>query len=410
MNNPEPACTDPLVSVIIPAYNAEQFIERTVQSVLNQTYRTIEVIVIDDGSQDRTAALVRAIAHHDPRVILLQQSNSGVAAARNVGIQTTQGEFIAPIDADDIWYPTHLEKQVRCLIESGPATGFVYSWSLEIDEADELSGGFHIADYHGDVYLPLIHRDFLGNASASLIRRECFETVGGYDCSFREKGAQGCEDWDLYLRIAERYSANVVPEFLVGYRQNPASMSRNYKSMAKSHSLVLETVLKRHPEIPTVLYQWSMSNFYIYLAHQSCQIGQYRASQSCLYNALRLDWRMVLLRPDLYVLLIYYWLGMVLGMIRQSRAEHSSQPKNRPCIKQPPPNLRRKIQLSDIENRIRIRSLLPSKRYEWLRLEALRKNGMKTSGTGSKSDEHSAMANIALSKRLMFNDSSNSSP
>ncbi|HEY9862115.1 MAG TPA: glycosyltransferase family A protein, partial [Candidatus Obscuribacterales bacterium] len=93
----------PLVSVIIPAYNAERFIARTLESVLNQTYQNIEVLVVDDGSSDRTPEIVHHFAEIDARIILFHQSNAGVAAARNLAIQHAKGEFIAPLDADDIW-------------------------------------------------------------------------------------------------------------------------------------------------------------------------------------------------------------------------------------------------------------------------------------------------------------------
>ena len=102
----------PLVSVIIPACNAEIFLEKTLDSVLAQTYKNIEVLVVDDGSQDRTAEIVEGVAQRDHRVILLRQSNAGVAAARNLAIQKSSGKYIAPIDADDIWFPQNLEKQV----------------------------------------------------------------------------------------------------------------------------------------------------------------------------------------------------------------------------------------------------------------------------------------------------------
>lgn len=364
--DPTPWDSAPLVSVIIPAYNAESFIERTLQSVLDQTYQNIEVLVVDDGSCDRTPEIVRLIAQQDPRVVLLQQSNFGVAAARNLAIQMAKGEFIAPIDADDIWYPDNIEKQVCCIVQSGPLIGFVYSWSLEINEEDDLSGGFHVATYRNNVYLRLLHHDFLGHASATLIRRACFEAVGGYDCSLREKGAQGCEDWDVYLRIAERYLVNVVPEFLVGYRRSNSSMSHNSESMAKSHELVLRTALEQHPEIPSQVFQWSMSNFCVYLAHQNCQAKQYRISQIWLYRAFILDWTMVILRPDLYLLLAYYFIGLLSASIKPSQILSGSG-KN---LKS-----RQAVQISDIHNRVRIRNLFPSKLYENFRLNALVKSG-----------------------------------
>ncbi|MGB3294833.1 MAG: glycosyltransferase family 2 protein, partial [Phormidesmis sp.] len=108
-----PAASDdalPLVSVIVPTYNAEAFIAKTLASVLAQTYRHLEVLVVDDGSSDRTPSIVKAMAEQYPRITLLQQPNGGVAIARNAGIKKAQGEFIAPIDADDLWHPEMIEK------------------------------------------------------------------------------------------------------------------------------------------------------------------------------------------------------------------------------------------------------------------------------------------------------------
>ncbi len=102
-----------LVSVIIPAYNACVTVERTISSVVNQTYSNLEVLVVDDGSTDETALLVQRMADADPRIRLLQKPNGGLVSARNFGIAHASGEFIAPIDADDLWHPEKIAKQVR---------------------------------------------------------------------------------------------------------------------------------------------------------------------------------------------------------------------------------------------------------------------------------------------------------
>ncbi|MEG4108197.1 glycosyltransferase family A protein [Microcoleus sp. S13_C5] len=279
----------PLVSVIIPAYNAEQFIEETLKSVLAQTYSAIEVLVVDDGSQDRTAEIVEKISKKDSRVQLVQQQNAGVAAARNLGIHKSRGEYIAPIDADDIWYPENIEKQIQCMMEGYPSLGVVYSWSLDIDEKGFLTGGIRAFTIEGEVYETLICHNFLGNASASMIRRSALDKVGFYDTSYVEKSAQGCEDWDLYLRLAEYYQFGVVPEFLIGYRKVYSSMSSNYVVMAKSHALMLQHVKQRHPEIPEFLHRLSASNFLMYLAHQSSRNGRDRTALFWLFQALKAE-------------------------------------------------------------------------------------------------------------------------
>ncbi|MEG5067316.1 glycosyltransferase family A protein [Microcoleus sp. B3-A4] len=290
MRPDSPKCPSlPLVSVIIPAYNAEQFIEETLKSVLAQTYPEIEVLVVDDGSQDRTAEIVEKISKKHSRVQLLKQQNAGVAAARNLAIQKSRGEYIAPIDADDIWYPENIEKQVQCMREGEPSLGVVYSWSLDIDENGFLTGGIRAFTIEGEVYETLICHNFLGNASASMIRRSALDKVGFYDTSYIEKSAQGCEDWDLYLRLAEYYQFGVVPEFLIGYRKVYTSMSSNYVAMAKSHALMLQDVKQRHPEIPEFLHRLSASNFLMYLAHQSSRNGSDRTALFWLFQALKAE-------------------------------------------------------------------------------------------------------------------------
>lgn len=294
----------PLVSVIIPAFNAAQSIQNTLQSVLTQTYQNLEVLVVDDGSTDDTSNVVRQVAKQDARVKLLCQPNSGVALARNLAIAHAKGEFIAPIDADDIWYPDNIQKQVECLCKSEPTVGLVYSWSVDIDESNALLGTFRAADIQGNVYATLICHNFLGNASATMIRRSCLDQIGGYDHTFRLRNAQGCEDWDLYLRIASQYEFRVVPEFLVGYRRRTVSMSCDYSQMARSHNLIMQKVQQQKKYIPQFLFQLSSSNLYGYFAYQSCRHQDHRTTLYWLKKTVQAERVTPWIRPGFYKLLI----------------------------------------------------------------------------------------------------------
>lgn len=289
----------PLVSVIIPAYNAEDFIGKTLESVISQTYKNIEVLVVDDGSKDRTPEIVKSFTQKDQRVRLLQQSNAGVAAARNLGLANSGGEFIAPIDADDIWYPQNIEKQVECMLQAELSVGLVYAWSAYIDEQGLLTGGSKISSEEGEVYISLIRGNFIGNTSAALIRRTCFEQIGGFNSQLRAQNAQGCEDWDLYLRIAEFYQFRVVPEFLIGYRQVMGSMSCNYAAMVKSHQLTMADAQQRNPNTPAMIYRWSCSNYYRYMVSKSHQCGDHGNSLFWTCKALAID-PVILLDNHLY--------------------------------------------------------------------------------------------------------------
>ena len=131
---------DPLVSVIVPAYNAASTVQETLRSVLAQTFSRIEVIVVDDGSTDDTATVVAEIADQDARVRLERQPQYGVATARNHAIQCASGEFIAPMDADDLWHPTKLERQLERFKGGEPDLGLVYSWFRYMDTDGLVQG------------------------------------------------------------------------------------------------------------------------------------------------------------------------------------------------------------------------------------------------------------------------------
>lgn len=300
----------PLVSIIIPAFNAAKFIELTLESVLHQTYQNIEVIVVDDGSQDATPEIVRQFTVRDQRVRLIQQTNAGVAAARNSAIYAAKGDFIAPIDADDIWYPDKIERQMQCMLSSDSQVGLVYTWASHIDEENAFTGGFNAGDRQGLVLTDLLYRDFIGNGSGLLFRRSCLEKIGGYNQSLRERGAQGCEDWDIALQIAEHYEFRVVPEILVGYRQTFGSMSRQNNTMEKSYNLTLEYFRSRHPEISETIFRWSKAEFYYYLAQGARQEGNQWRALRCLLTSVRLDPETILKRSRFYRIFVAILLSL----------------------------------------------------------------------------------------------------
>jgi len=284
-----------LVSVIVPAYNAESFISETLDSVLSQTYENLEVIVVDDGSCDLTAAIVKNAARRDRRVKLLRQQNLGVAAARNLAIERASGEYIAPLDADDIWYPAKVEKQVESLETGGPNAGASYCWCISINEKGRVLGLGPKWDLEGEVYQPLVLRNFIGNASVPLFRRGFLQMVSGYNVGLRAQKAQGCEDWDICLRLAEVCEFRLVKEYLAAYRCYNQSMSYDHSAMAKSYSLVLEEAQQKHPEIARRVYRWSRGMFYLYLATKSNACGDLQTSYGWLWRAVRQDWSALLL-------------------------------------------------------------------------------------------------------------------
>lgn len=233
-----------LISVVVPAYNAEDFVERILASVLGQSHDNIEIVVVDDGSTDQTASIVKRLAADDKRIRLVQQENSGVAAARNAGIRASRGTYIAPLDADDLWHPSKLEKQLGAFSGKNSDLGLVYTLYRTIDADDMVinSSARHRAE--GWVFLQHLNQNFIGNGSSLLVPRAIIEEVGGYSSRLRRQGAEGCEDFFLQLNIAAKYRFGLVPEFLVGYRRTPGNMSRNFVRMLLSRRLVLESFLE----------------------------------------------------------------------------------------------------------------------------------------------------------------------
>jgi glycosyltransferase involved in cell wall biosynthesis len=238
-----------LVSVVIPAFNAAPTIEETLRSVRGQTYRDLEIVVVDDGSTDETAAAVRRQAASDRRVRLVAQTNAGVGAARNRGIEETSGAFIAPVDADDLWSPLKIERQLKALRGATGPVGLVYTWSAIIDAQGRIASRRSRPRAQGEVLKRICHGNLIGNASSVLMPREVVLRFGGYDASLHGRGLQGCEDWKLYLQIAEHYRFVCVPEFLTGYRLGGASMSAALRRMLDSFDAVTDEFAARRPDL-----------------------------------------------------------------------------------------------------------------------------------------------------------------
>jgi len=236
------------VAVVVPMFNAERTIGATLKSICAQTHARLDIVVVDDGSTDGSAAVVAACQARDPRVRLVHQANAGVAAARNKGAAASGAGFLAFVDADDLWAPTKIEYQLAALLEGGEAVGAVYCWFATIDEADRtVSFGPH-PEAEGRILRELCAVNMIGNGSSLMARRTAFEKSGGYDASLRARGAEGAEDFLVCLRLAEHTEFAVVPRYLVGYRRVPGSMSTRYLRMFRSIEIVLDEYRARFPD------------------------------------------------------------------------------------------------------------------------------------------------------------------
>ena len=323
-----------LVSVIIPAFNAAADIRQALDSVLAQTYKAIEVIVVDDGSSDSTSAIVEEFVARDARVQLVRQTNAGVGAARNAAIHKARGKYIAPLDADDFWFPEKLEKQVACVEQFGDETGLVYCWSTLIGARGELLDRSPPYNLEGRLRQILVMTNVLGNASVPLFRTAALEKVGLYLTRAEQGGAQGCEDWDLSLRISEVFSVRVVPEYLVAYRQNSTAMSVNAEGMVASFDVTMHRARQRNGDLPLAAFRWSAGYFYVYLADKCHNWSHHRKCLYYLKEAISAN-PVLLLKVGIYKTSLKSVIRLVTGSTRKTKKSaglHSRKRQKRPFI------------------------------------------------------------------------------
>ena len=234
----------PKVSVYIPTYNYARFLGEAIQSVLDQTFQDWELIIVDDGSTDNTREVVARCA--DPRIHYVYQQNRGNPGARNTALKLARGEYVACLDADDIWLPEMLEKLVTQLDRLPPTVGLIYSdlYMFE-DEGGSLIRRFLQGRKppQGRIFRELLATDgwFIPD-TGSLMRREVFDKVGLYDESLLRY-----QDWEMWVRIAAAYEVAAVDEPLARNRRHPASNIRGMEAMYRYGQAARRKVMASYP-------------------------------------------------------------------------------------------------------------------------------------------------------------------
>lgn len=195
-----------LVSIIITTYNRKNLLVRCIESVLSQTYKNLEIIIVDDCSSDGTYEYL--LEMNDGRIKILRNlENSGSNYSRNIGFKKSSGEFIAFLDDDDEWYRQKIEKQIQTINESN--AGVVYC-GFDLFTLDKYSISF-TPSYRGWVEKEILKRNFIGSPTP-LIDRKAFESIGGYDESLSH-----CQDWDLWIRLSSIVEIDYVDLILARY-------------------------------------------------------------------------------------------------------------------------------------------------------------------------------------------------
>lgn len=227
--------TQPAVSVVIPAYNSAEFINGTIETALDQTYAPLEVIVVDDGSRDDTVAVVRT--RFGDRVRVIQQENAGPSAARNHGIREAQGDWIALLDSDDLWFPEKLGRQVERIAEG---VGLVHCFNRNDLPVHQPEEGQEVT------FDALLRRNYIGTSTTVLLKA-AWEQVGGFD---EDRRLLGAEDYNMWLRIAAAgFRIVTVREGLSLYTPTENSLTRQVQQMLRGELLNLEKISAQF-EIP----------------------------------------------------------------------------------------------------------------------------------------------------------------
>ncbi len=221
---------DPLVSIIIPCYNGEAYLQAAIESALAQSYRPVEILVVDDGSTDRSSAIAQKFP-----VRYIWQENRGLTASRNRGIRESRGNYIVFLDADDLLKPEAIEAGLRVLAQH-PECSITVGDHLFVAE-----DGSHLADSRKEClakshYEALLKSNFIEMISSVLFRRRVLEDVGGFDTRLRV-----AEDYDLYLRIARDYPICCHPTVVAEYRMHQANASHNSELMLSMTLRVLRS-------------------------------------------------------------------------------------------------------------------------------------------------------------------------
>ena len=232
----------PMISVVIPTYNNANFIGAAVESVLGQSVKPTEIIVVDDGSADATNEVLK---RYLDSIQYLRQPNSGPSAARNRGIAAAQGELVAFLDADDTWVPDKLEAQLKCL-EAQPDVSLVHSnyWRLDMSTGEvTLPGQFDI--FEGDCYRNFFWRNGV-QISSVLVRKECLARVGRFDENIRRAST---EDYDLWFRLARYYQFAYIKTPLIFYRHHTTNATRDRIPLLEGELYVLEKAFRTDSQL-----------------------------------------------------------------------------------------------------------------------------------------------------------------
>jgi glycosyltransferase involved in cell wall biosynthesis len=331
----------PLVSVVVPTYNRAHLIGRTIESVLQQSYRTVELVIVDDGSKDDTAGFIEREYGKEPRVRYVRKDNGGPASARNVGFSHARGDYVALLDSDDTWYPWKLELQIACM-ERDPQLGMtwtdmemidvegrvadprhlrsmysayrwftdeqIFSSSIRLDEIASPGLRATVGDARlrtGDIFSKMIMGNLV-HTSTVVLRRERLEKVRGFDESLRYSG----EDYDFHLRTTREGPVGLLDLPAIRYQQGMPDRltARRYGiHMAENLLKTIEPVVARDRQridLPEHMIRRTLAKAHAWVAFERLELGEAATARAHYLRSLRhWPWQPQLAKPFFFAAL-----------------------------------------------------------------------------------------------------------
>jgi len=289
----------PTVSIIVPVYNSLTMLPAALETVFNQTFQDFELILVDDGSTAGSSELLKT---YESRARVLTKKNGGASSARNVGIQIARGEFVAFLDADDLWDSKKLELQVAAFREK-PETGVCFTECLYFDSEKEWEANFGRHDNMEGMIFDLILREHFISTTTVMIRRDCLTDIGLFD-----ETLTGCEDYNLFLRLAEKYPYRFLAQPLAKLRCHDGNLSNNLPQMCRDEVANLDKIAELYPErgIPKNLLK---SQIYFRFGQYHFDANDFRLAKNCFRNAIRF-------KPTKVSAYIYLTLALLPAFIR----------------------------------------------------------------------------------------------
>jgi len=267
---------EPFVSIVIPTYNRANLISMSIESVLNQTYKNFELIIVDDCSTDNTQEVISNFK--DPRIRYIRHDqNLGGSAARNLGIKMARGEYIAFQDSDDEWLPEKLVKQMRVFGNAPAEVGVVYTgfWRIVGDKKTYIPSN-KVTRKEGNIYKQLLRGNFV-TTQATVVKSECFKKAGMFD-----EHLPRLQDWELFIRISKYYEFKCIDEPLVIVYFTPTSISANEHALIDALKLILEKHFQGSDEDRKLL-----ANMQYTIGNLLCQTGALNHGRDYLFRAVK---------------------------------------------------------------------------------------------------------------------------